>query len=146
MVQANAELETDLVEGDEDARARRRLRSARQKAARHAREVRASRRIEADDDVEPADRIYTAEEIFILLTTELVVSPSIAGQALKVGRTKAYAACQRQEIFNFKIGRQYRVPTSWLRQKLGIPDPLPLLPATPKRREAAPRSRRSCPA
>src|SRR4051794_35150288 len=71
----------------------------------------------------PAERIYTPEELLHLLLTELTVSPVIAGQALGVARTKSYTACQADEIENFKVGRQRRVPTSWLRERLGIPHP-----------------------
>jgi hypothetical protein len=42
------------------------------------------------------------------------------GQALGLRRNATYAAAARQEIETIQFGRLKRVPTSWLRKKLGL--------------------------
>ena len=43
-----------------------------------------------------------------------------AGQALKLTRNASYEAAKRGEIETIRFGRLKRVPTAWLRKKLGI--------------------------
>lgn len=43
-----------------------------------------------------------------------------AGMALNLSRTSSYAAAKRKEIETIQIGRSIRVPTFWLRKKLGL--------------------------
>jgi hypothetical protein len=42
------------------------------------------------------------------------------GQALCMSRNSVYAAAVRGEIETIRIGRLKRVPTAWLRRKLGL--------------------------
>jgi hypothetical protein len=43
-----------------------------------------------------------------------------AGEALKLQRNATYAAAARGEIETIQFGRLKRVPTAWLRKKLGL--------------------------
>jgi hypothetical protein len=45
------------------------------------------------------------------------------GQILRLQRGSTYAAAQSGDIKTIRIGRLKRVPTSWLRQKLGLDGP-----------------------
>jgi excisionase family DNA binding protein len=40
---------------------------------------------------------------------------------LRSGKNTIYAAIKSGEIPSFRIGHSIRIPTSWLRDKLGIP-------------------------
>jgi len=57
------------------------------------------------------------------LRANLVVSLSDAGKMLGLGRNAAYAAAQRGEIQTIRFGRLKKVPTIWLRKKLGLDSP-----------------------
>jgi hypothetical protein len=46
-----------------------------------------------------------------------------AGQVLGLRRGATYAAARSGEIKTIKLGRLLKVPTSWLRQKLGLNEP-----------------------
>jgi hypothetical protein len=43
-----------------------------------------------------------------------------AGEMLQLSRNATYDAAKRGEIKTLGIGRVKRVPTAWLRQKLGL--------------------------
>lgn len=45
----------------------------------------------------------------------------LAGRMLGVGRSAAYRAVRDGSLPSFKIGSQYRVPTTRLREMLGLP-------------------------
>jgi hypothetical protein len=61
------------------------------------------------------------DEIKRELVEKLSVSVPRAGQALAgLGRNASYEAAQRGDIPTIRIGKRLAVPTSWLRQKLGI--------------------------
>jgi hypothetical protein len=57
------------------------------------------------------------------LRDNLVVSLSDAGKILGLGRNAAYGAAQRGEIETLNFGRLKKVPTTWLRKKLGLDAP-----------------------
>jgi hypothetical protein len=42
------------------------------------------------------------------------------GQALRLGRNSTYNAAEKGDIETISFGRLKRVPTSWLRKKLGL--------------------------
>jgi hypothetical protein len=42
------------------------------------------------------------------------------GQALHLGQNSTYSAAERGEIETIPFGRLRRVPTAWLRKKLGL--------------------------
>lgn len=42
------------------------------------------------------------------------------GKILRLSRGATYAAADREEIKTIQIGRLKRVPTAWLRAKLGL--------------------------
>jgi hypothetical protein len=42
------------------------------------------------------------------------------GQALRLGRNSTYSAAEKGDIETISFGRLKRVPTSWLRRKLGL--------------------------
>ena len=44
------------------------------------------------------------------------------GRLLHLGRGATYAAAERGEIETVDFGRLKRVPTSWIRRKLGLGD------------------------
>jgi excisionase family DNA binding protein len=46
-----------------------------------------------------------------------------AGQILGLKRGVTYEAARSGEIRTIRIGRLYKVPTAWLRQKLGLNEP-----------------------
>ena len=102
---------------------------------------RAARRDDDEGGVPCPD--YLPDEILELLRTELSVGPEIAGKALGLGRTSSYAACRCGDIPAFRVGSKFIVPTSKLREMLGIeslplPPPVPLAPleqASPRRRQ-----------
>jgi hypothetical protein len=55
------------------------------------------------------------------LDTELVVPVwPHAGRLLGLSRGGSFAASQRGDIKTLKIGRLRKVPTSWLKQTLGL--------------------------
>jgi len=73
-----------------------------------------------------SETTYLPEEILKLLRTELTVGPEIAGKALGLGRSASYAACRTGDIPALRLGSKFVIPTSRLRQMLGIdPSPLP---------------------
>jgi hypothetical protein len=59
------------------------------------------------------------------LLTENAVLPlwPHAGKILNLSRGGTYAAAGRGDIKTIKLGRLKRVPTTWLRQKLGLDEP-----------------------
>ena len=46
-----------------------------------------------------------------------------AGQVLGLRRGATYAAARSGDIRTIRIGRLLKVPTPWLRQKLGLDEP-----------------------
>jgi predicted DNA-binding transcriptional regulator AlpA len=54
------------------------------------------------------------------LKEEPSVSVELAGKALGIQRSSAYAAIKSGELPHIKIGRRIAVPTAWLRSKLQI--------------------------
>ena len=46
-----------------------------------------------------------------------------AGQVLGLRRGATYAAARSGDIRTIRIGRLLKVPTAWLRQKLGLDEP-----------------------
>ena len=46
-----------------------------------------------------------------------------AGKVLGLKRGVTYEAARSGEIRTIRIGRLYKVPTAWLRQKLGLEEP-----------------------
>jgi len=59
---------------------------------------------------------------FAKLLKENAVLPlwPAAGQILGLKRGVTYEAAKSGEIRTIRIGRLYKVPTAWLRQKLGV--------------------------
>ena len=55
-----------------------------------------------------------------LLCEQLSVSPDVAGRAFGLGRSAAYGAVRRGEIPAITLGKLKRVPTSWIRERLGL--------------------------
>jgi len=45
-----------------------------------------------------------------------------AGRAFGIGETAAYDAAKRGEIPTVRFGNRKRVPTSWIKQQLGLDD------------------------
>jgi hypothetical protein len=63
-------------------------------------------------------------EGFTKLLNETAVLPlEQAGKILGLKRGATYAAARTGEIKTIRLGRLLKVPTSWLRQKLGLDDP-----------------------
>jgi hypothetical protein len=64
------------------------------------------------------------EEIRKLLTENAVLPlwPQ-TGRILNLSRGGTYAAADRGDIQTIRLGRLKRVPTAWLRQKLGLDEP-----------------------
>jgi Helix-turn-helix domain len=54
------------------------------------------------------------------LREEPSVSVELAGKALGIQRSSAYAAIRSGELPHIRIGRRIAVPTAWLRSKLQI--------------------------
>jgi len=57
-----------------------------------------------------------------VLTEEVSVPVEVAGQALGLKRSSAYAAIRNKELPHVKIGRRIAVPTAWLRGQLQMED------------------------
>lgn len=53
--------------------------------------------------------------------TQATVDVALAGRVLGIGKNAAYQARKAGEIPSIKIGGRYRVPTSKLREMLGLP-------------------------
>jgi hypothetical protein len=47
-----------------------------------------------------------------------------AGEMLQLSRNAAYEAAKRGDIKTVNVGKLKRVPTAWLRQKLGLAPPV----------------------
>jgi hypothetical protein len=64
------------------------------------------------------------DEIRRLLTENAVLPlwPQ-TGRILNLSRGATYAAAERGDVKVIKLGRLKRVPTAWLRQKLGLDEP-----------------------
>jgi hypothetical protein len=64
------------------------------------------------------------DEIRKLLTENAVLPlwPE-TGRILNLSRNGTYAAADRGDIKIIRLGRRMRVPTAWLRQKLGLDEP-----------------------
>ncbi len=54
------------------------------------------------------------------LREEPSISVELAGKALGIQRSSAYAAIRSGELPHVKIGRRIAVPTAWIRRKLQI--------------------------
>jgi excisionase family DNA binding protein len=52
------------------------------------------------------------------LREEPSISVELAGRALGIQRSSAYAAIKSGELPHIRIGRRIAVPTAWLRRKL----------------------------
>jgi hypothetical protein len=59
------------------------------------------------------------EEIEAILARPTTTIPK-AGAVLDMGRNASYDAARRREIPTLKFGKRHKVPTSWLRQVLGL--------------------------
>jgi excisionase family DNA binding protein len=59
-------------------------------------------------------------EIRQMLDAHAVVSLQDAGQALGLKRNHLYKAARDGDIKTIRVGRLMKVPTSWLRQTLGL--------------------------
>jgi len=55
------------------------------------------------------------------ILANLACTPQEARKILRTGKNVIYAAVESGEIPSFRIGNSIRIPTSWLRDKLGIP-------------------------
>ena len=87
----------------------------------------------AEDEDDAGASEYLPEEIRHLILTELSVSPVIAGRAFGLGVSSAYRAVRSGEIPSKRIGAKFAVPTSWLRQELGLnPAPQPQAEPAPQ--------------
>jgi hypothetical protein len=66
------------------------------------------------------------DEIRKLLTENAVLPlwPQ-TGKILNLSRGATYAAAERGDVKTIQLGRLKRVPTAWLRQKLGLDEPTP---------------------
>ncbi|GJD50814.1 hypothetical protein OPKNFCMD_3560 [Methylobacterium crusticola] len=53
--------------------------------------------------------------------TQATVDVALAGRVLGIGKNAAYRAREAGEIPSIKVGGRYRVPTSKLREMLGLP-------------------------
>lgn len=63
----------------------------------------------------------TSEEILQAINSELTVPVwPTTGRALGVSRNSAYNGANNGDIPTIDIGNRKRVPTSWLREKLGL--------------------------
>jgi excisionase family DNA binding protein len=51
-----------------------------------------------------------------VLEEEVAVSPEVAADVLRIGRSSTYKAIGAGEIPHFRIGRLIKVPTAWLRR------------------------------
>jgi len=49
-------------------------------------------------------------------------SPQELRRILRTGRNSTYNAIASGEIPSFRVGKNIKIPTSWLREKLGIRD------------------------
>jgi hypothetical protein len=65
------------------------------------------------------------DEIRKLLTDNAVLPlwPD-SGTILRLSRNATYAAAERGDIKTIQLGRLKRVPTAWLRAKLGLDEPV----------------------
>jgi hypothetical protein len=65
------------------------------------------------------------DEIRKLLTENAVLPlwPQTGKTILGLSRGGTYAAAERGDIKTIQLGRLKRVPTAWLRQKLGLDEP-----------------------
>jgi hypothetical protein len=64
-----------------------------------------------------SNQVTTAE-----LLSHLVVTPEECARILRAGRNSTLIAIQSGAIPSFSVGRNYKIPTAWLKQqlKLGI--------------------------
>jgi hypothetical protein len=74
----------------------------------------------AGDEADVATRDYLPEEIRRLIMEELSVNPVVAGRAFGLGVSSAYRAVRSGAIPSKRIGAKFAVPTSWIRQELGL--------------------------
>jgi len=63
------------------------------------------------------------DEFSKLLSDNAVLPLETAGKILRLSRGTLYEAARSGEIKTIRIGRLYKVPTAWLRQKLGLDEP-----------------------
>jgi hypothetical protein len=62
------------------------------------------------------------EDFTKLLNENAVLPLERAGKILGLKRGATYAAARSGDIKTIRLGRLLKVPTSWLRQKLGLLD------------------------
>jgi hypothetical protein len=62
----------------------------------------------------------TGQTLMRVLREQPSVSVELAGKALGIQRSSAYAAIRSGELPHIRIGRRIAVPTAWLRQQLQI--------------------------
>lgn len=60
----------------------------------------------------------TGQTLMRVLREQPSVSVELAGKALGIQRSSAYAAIRSGELPHIRIGRRIAVPTAWLRSKL----------------------------
>jgi hypothetical protein len=60
-------------------------------------------------------------ETVIAILANPACTPQEVRQILRSGKNSTYAAIKTGEIPSFRIGNSIRIPTSWLRDKLRIP-------------------------
>lgn len=62
------------------------------------------------------------EELRELLSKPTAAIPDVGRVAFGVGRNASYAAAAKGDIETIQVGGQKRVPTSWVKRKLGLAD------------------------
>ena len=65
----------------------------------------------------------TGKTLRRLLTEEVSIPVEVAGRALGIRRSAAYAAVRSGELPHIRIGKRISIPTSVIRQMLRIEDP-----------------------
>lgn len=56
------------------------------------------------------------------MTTHTATGPEGAARLLGISAASIRAACRSGEIPNVKVGKLYRIPTSWIREQLNMTD------------------------
>jgi hypothetical protein len=54
------------------------------------------------------------------LLSRHTVTPDQCGQILGIGKNLTYLAIAKGDIKTFRIGRVHKIPTAWLKAKLGL--------------------------
>jgi len=60
------------------------------------------------------------EDVRKEISTRLTVAVPTAGRAFGIGRNASYDAARRGDFPTIRIGSAIRVPTAWIRRKLGL--------------------------